>query len=98
MSLPDEMMKHIQEQHLRKPDVMRSAAFKQGQKVRIKASLTVDTFGIEDVLGKVGTVAQVQVVGMFFPKVQYMVRVGTRVEPFYEDELDMRYAARRHFA
>lgn len=98
MSLPDIMLKHIQEQQLRKTDVMRSAAFKQGQKVRIKSSLTVNVDGVEDILGKVGTVDEVRMVGMLFPKVEYRVRVGNRVEPFYDDELDMRYAVRRHFA
>lgn len=68
-------------------------AFNIGQKVRIKSTLTCDTTGIEDILGQIGIVESRRF-SIFSGATCYKIRVGNRVEPFKEYELDYRYGKR----
>jgi hypothetical protein len=68
--------------------------FHVGQKVRIKSTLTSDTHEIEEMLGHVGLVEKRYQTGLHKEN-WYHVRLGTRVEPFREHELDKRYARER---
>lgn len=96
MSLPEVMMKAFSETQLRRPGMLSNALFKERQKVRIKSTLEVDTTGIEDMLGSIGIVEQVRCLGLFDLRIQYFVRIGKRLEPFYEHELDKRYAYKKN--
>lgn len=65
--------------------------FKVGQKVRILKTLTSDTYNIEDMLGKEGTIIKSYKSGL--ARINwYNVKIGDRIEPFKEYELDYRYS------
>jgi hypothetical protein len=65
--------------------------FEVGQTVRIRSTLTVNVHAVVELLGRVGTVES-RSRSMISDTRYYNVRVGDRVEPWEEDELDMRYA------
>lgn len=68
-----------------------SYLFDIGQKVRIKSTLQTDTHNVMDLLGEEGTVTK-RYTTMLSSSRWYHVKVGNRVEPFEEHELDFRYA------
>ena len=78
-----------------RPDPPR--AFRVGQTVRIRSTITSNVHAIGEMLGKLGTVEAVSV-SMIFKRVYYDVRIGERVEPFEEHELDARYIRNSEFA
>jgi len=65
-------------------------AFNVGQKVRIKSTLTYDITDVEDMLGQIGVVKSRRC-AIFVSEKWYNIRVGNRIEPFKEYELDYRY-------
>jgi len=65
-------------------------AFVVGQTVRVKKTLTCDTHAVEDMLGCKGIVVK-RYQTMLHNEFWYHVKIGKRVEPFREDELDYRF-------
>jgi len=65
-------------------------AFEIGQTVRVCSTITCDTHAIEDMLGCKGMVTR-RYSTMIHRERWYHIRMGNRVEPFREDELDFRF-------
>lgn len=70
---------------------MTTFIFKVGQVVRIRSTLTTDTHAIEEMLGARGVA--IKRYHTAFDN-WYHIKVGNRVEPFLEHELDFRFAKR----
>jgi hypothetical protein len=92
MSIADKYMEIVK--NIDCESIKQQAKFKAGQQVRIKSTLTTNVHAVLDLLGKVGTIEKAYVKGMLDPEIMYDIRVGNRVEPFYEWELDQRYGRR----
>jgi len=67
--------------------------WKKGDKVRVLKSLDINTTNIKDYLGEVCTVMEVnKYIGIFTdPKIEYILELNGRLEPFFDEELDMRF-------
>lgn len=65
----------------------------KGDKVRVLKSLDINVCNVKEYLGKVCIVEEtIKHVPIFNkPKIEYRLRLGDRLEPFWEDELDARF-------
>ena len=68
--------------------------WKKGDKVRVLKNLDVNITNVKEYLGKVcvveNTIKHVPTFGSE-PKIEYVLRLGNRLEPFWEEELDGRF-------
>ncbi len=66
--------------------------WKVNDEVRVLKNMDINVGAVKDFLGKLCTVKRVDVrYGiMSDPRVEYIVQLGNREEPFWEDELDKR--------
>ena len=65
----------------------------EGDKVRVLKNLDINISAVKDYLGKICVVEKtVKHIPIFnSPKIEYQLRLGDRLEPFWEDELDARF-------
>lgn len=65
----------------------------KGDSVRVLKSLECNTYYVMEYLGQVCKVEYTRKhVGIFNkPKIEYILRLGDRLEPFWEEELDGRF-------
>ncbi len=68
--------------------------WKKGDKVRVLKNLDVNVCNVQEYLGKVciveETIKHVPIFGSE-PRIEYRLRLGNRLEPFWEEELDKRF-------
>ena len=70
----------------------------KGDKVRVLKNRTENVLGVEKYLGKVCEVVNtVKHVPIFSsdPKIEYQLRLGNSIEPFWEYELDLRFKSKK---
>lgn len=67
-----------------------------GDEVRVLKNLNENISNVKEFLGKVCVVEEVNImVGLINrPKIEYILRLGDRLEPFWDYELDLRFKSR----
>lgn len=88
----EELLKKSYETNLKEVELLVERWVK-ADKVRVLKNLDVNIFNVQEYLGEVciveETIKHVPIFGK--PKIEYMLRLGSRLEPFWEDELDARF-------